>query len=205
MMKMSPRTQLILVAAGIVVVVAVLAAVLVIPQFGRLSSTEQQIAQKEAEIDQAQALLEARQAAKENAAGTDAALLELAAGVPENPDLPSFIIELQDVAYSSNVQLRSVAPADMVDMGGYAALPIELQVWGEWADVVDFMQRLNEMQRQVRLVESAVNVMGPGDTADAVDDLPPYAINDLIQLNTYIIPAASAGAGQAVPAPPAGQ
>lgn len=201
-MKMAPRTQLILVAVGIIVVLAVLAGVLVVPQFGRLSSTEAQIATKEAEIDQAQALLEARQAAKENAAGTDAALLELGASVPENPDLPSLIIELQDVAYSSNVMLMSVAPSDILPMGGYSALPIDLEVKGEWTDCVDFLQRLHELQRQVRLVEVSTNVRGPGDDEGAIKDLPPYAVNQVIKLNTYIIPADSADEGGAPPAPP---
>ncbi len=118
-MKLSPRYTLILVSLGILLVVIVAAVVLVVPQFTKLSELDANIGSADEQIAQSQNLLRERQQAKDNAAFTDAALLELAAAVPETPDLPSLIIELQDIAYESNVQIRVIEPADLEQGAGF--------------------------------------------------------------------------------------
>jgi Tfp pilus assembly protein PilO len=88
---MSPRNRLILTVAALVVVVILLAGFLIYPQLGKLQDLDKQIAQTQSDIDQAKVLLEQRQAIKNQAAQTDAALLRLSNEFPENPELPSLI------------------------------------------------------------------------------------------------------------------
>lgn len=201
-MKLSPRYTLILTAVGILLAVVILAVVLVLPQFGRLAEVETQISTSQQQADEAQALLEQRQAAKRDAAATDAQLLELAAALPENPDLPSLIIELQDVAYECNVQLRLVEPQPMTSGDGFVSVPLGLRIWGNWADSVEFIQRLQKLTRQVRVVDMTTDVLGEGDLIVGVEQLDPYSVESQIVLETYVIPSANA-TGTAVPPAPA--
>ncbi|HSK47990.1 MAG TPA: type 4a pilus biogenesis protein PilO [Coriobacteriia bacterium] len=202
-MKLSPRYTLILVALGVLAVVVIAAAVLVVPQFRRLSEVETMFASVDDQVTQAETLLQTRQAAKEDAAFTDAELLELAAAVPETPDQPSLIIELQDLAYESAVQIREVEPTDLVQGNGVVAMPMTLTTWGTWTDTVDFVQRLRRMSRQVRIVEVDSGVVDESTTDEGVEDLPPYSVECVLQLETYVIP--SAESTSSVPAPPPGQ
>lgn len=205
-MKLSPRYTLILVAVGVLLVVVVAAVVLVVPQFSKLADVEAQYDAVDDQVSQAESMLQARQAAKDNAAFTDAELLELAAAVPEQPDLPSLIIELQDVAYENNVQIRSVEPGDLVAGEGVAIMPLSLTVWGAWADTVDFTQSLRRMTRQVRTAEVAAAVLGEGDTDEALEALDPYALETVIQLETYVVPTSTESTTAApAPAPTTGQ
>lgn len=191
-MKLSPRNQLILVAAAVVVIFVVLVVLVVMPQFRRLSDMEARINEADARADQAQALLARRQEAKANAAGTDASLLELAAAVPENPDLPSLLIELQDLAYDYNVVLFSVRPEELDQPGtGYLSLPIEIVVRGAWADTVEFTQALMTLSRQLRVVSSSSEVLDEGDLDKGVVTLDPYSVSSVVKVETYLIPAAS--------------
>jgi type IV pilus assembly protein PilO len=202
-MKLSPRYTLILTAVGILVFVVILAVVLVVPQFGKLAEIESMIGDADDQAAQAESLLTARQEAKEQAAFTDAALLELATAVPENPDLPSVIIELQDLAYDCNVQLRVIAPTDLVQSTGYVTMPFEVEVWGSWADAVDFVQRVEQLERQVRIVESTTQVLDEGDLLEAVDDLDDYSVTTTLLLESYVIPASPDQTGTVPPAPAA--
>ncbi len=197
--KLSPRNTLILVAVGIVAGLAILAAVLVVPQFKKLSSLDAAIAAADTQVEQAQTLLAARQEAKTNAAMTDAALLELAAGMPETPDQPSLIIELQDYAYDSNVELRTVTPGALTGNGVWITMPMQLMVWGDWADCVDFVQRLQRLTRQVRIIRVDSSLT---DVEGAVQEHGQYTNSLTLDINTYIIPSADES-GTAAPVAPA--
>ena len=76
--------------------------------------TTTQIQEAEQEVDEANALLLQRQDMKDRAAQTDAAYLRLANSVPETPELPSLIIELQDVALQSGVNFEGLRPEDPI-------------------------------------------------------------------------------------------
>lgn len=202
-MKLSPRIALIATAVALLLGIIVLAVVLVVPQFGRLGELESQIQSADDSVDQAQALLAVRQEAKTNAAATDAGLIELSAAVPETPDLPSFIIEMQDVAYDSNVVLRSIQPEEIVPNTGFVTVPVRVTVWGAWADCVDFVQRTQKLTRQVRVYEVNVGVVDQSDRELAVAELPPYSTEVQVLYYTYVIPPASETTGTAAPAAPA--
>ena len=203
-MKISPRNRLIVTAVGVGLVVIIAAVVLVVPQFSRLSDLRSQIETAEQQAQQAETLLEQRRSAKDNAAATDAALLQLAGAVPENPDLPALIIELQDIAYDSDVQLRGMKPGELSKSadGAYVIVPLEFEVWGTWDSTVEFTQKINKMVRQIRTVEIAAQVLSSQEVQDeAVDKLPDYSSGTIVLIETYVIPAGGAPAEQAPPAP----
>jgi Tfp pilus assembly protein PilO len=207
--KLSPRDKLIAIAAGLLLVVVVLIVVFVVPQFGKLKSIGAEIEAANTASAQANALLGQRTAIKNEAAGTGSALLRLATAVPASPELPSLIIELQDAAYASGVSLRSVTPADpQLDASGkfvYAELGME--VWGTWADTVDFLGRIrNKLGRAVRVREFNSSVLTELEASPAKLELPPYyQVKTGVKVLTYVIPegsvAASGTTSTAAPAP----
>ncbi len=200
---LSPRNSLIAVAVGLLLLVIVLVVVLIVPQFAKLSDLGMQIDKANEDSAAAKTLLEQRLAVKNRAAMTSGALLRLATAVPENPELPSLIIELQDVAYASGVAMREVTPQPPVGIADkqYVKLDLKLEVWGTWADTVDFMQRLDKMGRELRVGSFKSAVLEEGPATDAKLDVPPYyQTRTEINVSSYTIPAPST-TESAAPAP----
>lgn len=187
-MKLSPRDQLIAVAVLAVLALVAAFALAVFPMFGKLKALDAQIADATSQVSLAQAKLARRQDIKNNASETGATLLQLANAVPENPELPALLIDLQDAAYDSDVQITSVAPGGPTPKSGVVAIPMTLQVLGTWEDTIGYMRGLSKLTRQLRIVkfESVRN-----DQLSVDHDIAPYSPATTLQLEAYVLPAGS--------------
>ncbi|NTU71090.1 MAG: type 4a pilus biogenesis protein PilO [Coriobacteriia bacterium] len=190
-MSISPRDRLVITIVAAVLVLVALIAALVYPQFQQVRKLNTQVIEAEAQADAAKLQLEQRQGFKDRAIETNAKWLGLMNEVPETPDLPSLIIELQDSAYESGVQVISVTPTQPTQLTGYAAVPISIEVLGTWADTVDYLQSLMKLDRGVRVVGTNVTVAGSGALPERRNSkVPAYAVSSVISIETYLIPAA---------------
>jgi type IV pilus assembly protein PilO len=202
-MKIGPREQIILAIVGVVLVIAAIGAFLIWPQVQRLSALDGEIATARADVASAQAMLQTVEQSKARASETDAKWLRLANLVPDGPDLPSLIVELQDSAFDSGVQLLGVTPSNPVPTSSYYSIPIQVEIIGTWADTVDYLQRLVKFNRGVRVVESSTTRVSNADVASKENlPIPDYAEHTVIKLEAYMIPSASALTTPT--APPAG-
>ncbi len=188
--------------AAIVLIVLVAAAVfflLILPQFSRMSSLDQDISDAEIDIQAAQTLLKQRQQLKAESATTETQLLMLSNMLPEHPEMPGLIIELQDTVNASGLEFVRVAPSDPEPIDfGYTAVLSELVVRGKWQDVVDLLQRLRRITRQLRVVDFEVYQYIPDD-ANA-DNLNETLVEATINIEVYVMPRATDATGT-VPAP----
>lgn len=200
-MKIAPREQLILVAVGLAVVILAVVFLLVWPQYQKGKQLDVQITSAEQQLASAQTLLAQRQQIKNRVAATDAKWLRLASLVPEYPDLPSLIIDLQDTAFASGVQLIGVVPAVPVlsEDKTYFRVPMQITIHGTWADTVHYLKSIAKLDRGVREVQFTSSVKnGIGNPA-----LPSYSEESVIELEAYVIPIGTAAAPAAAPAPAA--
>jgi type IV pilus assembly protein PilO len=197
-MKIGPREQIIISGVGIAVVVAVLVVVLLLPQFQQRSSLDAQVSSASAESSQQKAQLATLEESKSRAAETDAHWLRLENLVPENPDLPSLIVELQDTAFASGVQILTVTPSAPSSGAEYYTIPIKMDIAGTWADTVDFLQRVYKLNRGIRLVSSTSSVTNNTSLATQENaPVPDYSEMTSVELQAYMIPASSAASSTA--------
>jgi type IV pilus assembly protein PilO len=193
-MSISPRDRLIVTIALAALIVIALIAVLVYPQFQKLGTLNAQLAEATAQADRAKGQLLVRQAFKDRAVETNAKWLRLMNQVPDNPDLPSFIIELQDVAFKSGVQVVAVTPTQPSANGEFSSIPVSLEILGTWSDTVDYLEATMKLDRGVRLtgVETKTTASGTDDKRNA--SLPAYAVDTVVTLQAYLIPSTTATA-----------
>lgn len=208
-MKVSPRNRLIIVAVAALLLVVVLVVALILPAVRQISVAQGQIEAAEASAQSASLLLEQRRQIKDRAAATDAQFLALAVAVPENPDLPDLIIELQDLAFDSGVLLSSIQPGDPVATppAVHVAIPVTLKVAGPWADVVDYLQQLRRVPRQLRVNDVVVTVAPVPSEAQVAQGIgisvpPYYQVNADIILTAYVIPETADASPSAPPPAP---
>lgn len=196
-MNLSPRNKLIITAVAAALAVVVLIVVLVVPSFQKLGAIRSDIEAASADSDTANMLLKQRRQVKDQAAATDTRILQLAVAVPENPDLPSLIIDLQDLAHDSGVVLRKVQPDEPVRPDGTIpiGIPIELSVWGTWGDTVDYLQQLRRLPRQLRVLSFNTTPLTESDleadTSSGITTPPYYQVKTIINVYAYVIPAGS--------------
>lgn len=201
-MKLSPRNTLLVTALGVALVIVALAGVLVVPQFSRISTLDGELAQAEQESESARFLLEQRREVRDRAAVTDAKLMQLSTAFPEDPELTSVIIEMQDLAYDVEVDLRAVEPQTVIIEGDgtYLSVPITIEFLGEWAECVDYLDKLTKLSRQLRVVEFTAVPVDPSDITDIDLDLDTYATQVSATVEVYSVPKAEMSSS-APPAP----
>lgn len=200
-MRIGPRERVILTVVGVVVVVLALVALLVYPQLTKLGALSVQEAAAQERATAAKSLLEQRQAIKNRSSDTEAKWLMLANQVPQNPDLPALIIEMQEVAFKSGVQLTAVTPAEPLVVGSFVSIPMQVEVVGNWSDTVDYLQRIVKLDRGIRIVEFASTMADSKSQEARVNEpVPDYSEITTIRLEAYAVPAVTA-TGTAPPAP----
>jgi len=197
--KISMRDKLALTAIALVVVLALVIGFLVVPQLGTMAGLDGDIEGARKDVGVQLSLLNQREAMKDQAAQTDAKALTLGSLVPDRPDLPSLIIELQDIAFAAGVKLAAITPDELTpsDTGSYIVIPLDMVVQGTWTDTVDFLQRIPRLTRGIRTVEFTSIML---DEEEGTDDFSPYSQQTLIKLEAYSVPSTPTS-GTTPPAP----
>lgn len=204
-MKLAPKQKLLAIVAGLAVVAGLIIAFLIVPQFTRLSSLESDVMNAQSEADAARALLEQRQDIKTRSGETETQRLRLANQLPQSPELPTFIIELQDTINESGLEFSELSPAAPEDSGlGYTTIGLTLTVRGEWRDVVDLTQRLRRVVRQIRIVSFDVSQV-PRETQEGTPTpgvpAPPQLVTVTMDIEIYSLTPPQPPAPQTPPAP----
>ncbi|MCX8007473.1 MAG: type 4a pilus biogenesis protein PilO [Coriobacteriia bacterium] len=210
MNRLSAQNQLII---GIVIIVAVSLAGIFLaikPQFERATRIDGEISQVESDIQAQRAIVARRLSAKAQAADAQVEMLRIANEVPEGPELPTVIVNLQDVANAAGLTFAQIAPgepAPAVDATGkqlgYTKIPITVTVQGKWDDHIEYLRRIAKLERGVRITDASYTYVAPTDTKDAY-------VEGVIKLEVYTMsivqPSVSTGGAQSsTPAtPPAG-
>ncbi len=190
--RLSATNQLII-AIALVVIVAVAAVLLgIMPKFQQTTEIMTQIETEQANLVTAQALVARRQSAKAQSAANEVELLRIANQIPDSPQLPSVIIDLQDVANETGLAFPQFSVGGLSDgpaaedgtPGGYSILPVNLTLRGDWTDVIEYNHRLNELDRAVRVKNTSFGYNAGSEDED------PY-ITVTMSLEVYVMEAAS--------------
>lgn len=192
MKRLSAQNQMYIAIALVVAVTLAVVFFGILPLFQESADLQEQIAAEETNLATAQALIERRQSAKAQSAANEVELMRIANQIPDSPQLPSVIIEIQDSANAANVELLQVAveevapPLALADgtIPQYRVLPITVTMSGDWHEIIDFSRRLNNLDRGVRVVDSTYVYVPPADEEQAY-------VEGVVVLHVYMMEAAS--------------
>lgn len=157
-LKLSPRDQ---------IIVAVIVAILVMlafgvfglrPQLAQMSELRTQQQDEQKKKQDAEATLQRLQEAKKEAADTEAKLIDAKKRLPEDPQLASLVVEMQDTANQAGVDFVSIKPGEMTQQTKVTGIPLQIHVTGNFFDMVDFLYRLHDMKRETRIDKVTIAV-----------------------------------------------
>lgn len=181
------------IAIGLIVVAAIAVIMLaIVPKFQEAQNVRGQIMTAETELSTAEALLSRRQSVKAQAAATEVELMQIANQLPDSPQLPSVIIELQDAANAAGVELPSINVSELADAPPaedgtsqpFHVLPLTIEYTGQWGDMIDFSRRLAKLQRGVRVTATTYTYVPATEEVKA-------HIRASGNLEVYVMPGAS--------------
>lgn len=185
MNRLSAQTQMIV--AGVLIVLIAVAAIFVgiLPMVDKANQHDAKIAELGGLIGEEKAVVERRQSYKAQAAQTEVDLIKLASQVPEAPDLPTLIINLQDTANQAGLEFAQITPqAPSVVLladgqpAGYSSIPMDVKVEGKWADMIEYVRLLSKYSRGLRITNVAFNGVPATDTE-------PLYVEGTITLEVY--------------------
>lgn len=187
------RRIVIVTAGASVILLAVWFFALWMPKGEELQEERDRVALAEDQASQLETKILKLKQSKENGPTLLARLDKLRSAVPDSPNLPQFILDANDAAVASGVEFVSISPREPAP-SKVAGLPpeigLEVQIEGGYFQVLDFLERLTDLQRVIVL--DGVNVTPMGDDGSA----PPLTVSLSGRMFTTELPAS------AVPAAP---
>jgi len=142
---MTRRIRFVLVALALVVIVALCWFMLLSPIRGDIAATNASIEGERTKLAAAQAKLAQAETTRQEGNKNQARLLELAKMVPDSEEIPSLLLQIQDLADQSGIEFISITPGDPVQAGAFQILPLQLEFSGTYFDLSDFIYRAEQM------------------------------------------------------------
>jgi type IV pilus assembly protein PilO len=169
---MSKRMRFVLMGVGLLVFALVVWFLVLNPIRGQIATTDAAIADEQTKLQLAQSQLKQAEVTKEEGKLNQARLLELAKMMPSDEELPSLLLQLQDLADQSGIDFIAITPGSptAAQTGTYELLPLDLSFTGTYFDVSDFIYRAEEMVSgpgrllAVKSVNLALGEPLPGET-----------------------------------------
>ena len=179
---MSRKMRMLLSAVALVAIVAMAWMFLISPLRTDISNANQSIADETTKLHAAEARLAQAQTTRAEGMKNQAVLLELAKMVPQASQIPSLLVQIQDLADQSGIDFLSVTPGDATESTGFQIIPLQLTFSGTYFDLSDFAYRVEQLAAgpgrllTVKSVQLKLNSAGaPGaskKTGSAISESP---------------------------------
>jgi type IV pilus assembly protein PilO len=150
------RNILLLGASGIVLVVVAFYFLLLSPLLGRLDEQAQAREDKEVQLAQLQQEVNELEEVRRNSPEIERQLLELNKRVPAQPEIPTFVVQVQEIANASGVTQLSIepgTPGPPPGGGDYSVVPVTMTFKGTYDQMQDFLLRTRNLARLVTVTE----------------------------------------------------
>lgn len=155
-MNPNDRNTLIL---GVLIILAVLLGfyfLLLGPIRSQFSDLVAERESKAAQLQQLQQQVAESEAIAKNAPDIERRLLELSKRIPTQPEVPSFVVQVQEISDAAGVTQLSIQPGEAAPPeggGDFSGIPITMTFEGTYEQLQDFMVRLQNLVRLVAVTD----------------------------------------------------
>jgi type IV pilus assembly protein PilO len=143
-MNRNDRNILILGILGIVIVVIGFYFLLLSPLLQSLNEQAQAREEKQAQLEDVQQQVNELEQVRRNSPVIERQLLELSKRIPTQPQIPTLVVQVQEIADASGVTQLVVEPGDAAAPAGggdYRVVPVTMQFNGTYDEMQDFLLR----------------------------------------------------------------
>ena len=155
-MSRNDRNILILGILGIVIIIVGYYFLLLSPLLQRLDEQAQAREDKQAQLEQVQQEVNELEEVRRNSPEIQSQLLELSKRVPTQPQIPTLVVQVEEIADASGVTQLSVDPEPPTAPAGggdYQVVPVTMQFDGTYDQMQDFLLRTRNLTRLVTVTD----------------------------------------------------
>jgi type IV pilus assembly protein PilO len=155
-MNRNDRNILILGILGIVIVVIGFYFLLLSPLLQSLNEQAQAREDKQAQLEQVQQEVNELEEVRRNSPEIQRQLLELSKRIPTQPQIPTLIVQVEEIADASGVTQLSVDPEPATAPAGggdYRVVPVTMSFDGTYDQMQDFLLRTRNLSRLVTVTD----------------------------------------------------
>lgn len=141
------------------------------PAINEINSLRAQQEELKKTIENNKLTLQRLQELRAEASKVEAETIRILASLPVKPEIPSLLIQIEDIADRSGVSIDTFKPSPPVKNGNHTEIPIDLIVnsrFNEFPEnggsLIEFLYRLEHMERLVDI--SSINVVKQGDSSN---------------------------------------
>jgi type IV pilus assembly protein PilO len=155
-MSRNDRNIFILGILGIVIVVIGFYFLLLSPLLQSLNEQAQAREAKQTQLEEVQQQVNELEEVRRNSPEIERQLLELSKRVPTQPQIPTLVVQVQEIADASGVTQLVVEPGDAgapAGGGDYRVVPVTMQFDGTYDEMQDFLLRTRNLARLVTVTD----------------------------------------------------
>ena len=155
-MNRNDRNILILGILGIVIVVIGFYFLLLSPLLQSLNEQAQAREDKQTQLEEVQQQVNELEEVRRNSPEIERQLLELSKRVPTQPQIPTLVVQVEEIADASGVTQLSVDPEPPTAPAGggdYQVVPVTMQFDGTYDQMQDFLLRTRNLTRLVTVTD----------------------------------------------------
>ena len=155
-MNRNDRNILILGILGIVIIVVGYYFLLLSPLLQRLDEQAQAREDKQAQLEQVQQEVNELEEVRRNSPEIQSQLLELSKRVPTQPQIPTLVVQVEEIADASGVTQLSVDPEPPTAPAGggdYQVVPVTMTFDGTYDQMQDFLLRTRNLTRLLTVTD----------------------------------------------------
>ena len=186
---MTNRNLIILGALGIVVLIIIYYFLLLSPLLQRLGEQAQARESKQAQLAQVQQDVNELEQVRQNSPDIERQLLELSKRIPAQPQIPTFVVQVQEIADASGVTQLSVDPEpSLAPEGGgdYRVVPVTMQFKATYDEMQDFLLRTRNLARLVTVTDVSYCRVPQLDSEHSCPVQPPEPVEEASTLNPSV-------------------
>jgi type IV pilus assembly protein PilO len=175
-MNRNDRNILILGILGIVIIVIGFYFLLLSPLLQSLNEQAQAREDKQAQLEEVQQQVNELEEVRRNSPEIERQLLELSKRVPTQPQIPTLVVQVEEIADASGVTQLSVEPggaAAPAGGGDYQVVPVTMQFNGTYDEMQDFLLRTRNLARLVTVTDVSYCRVDPIDEEHSCPVQPP--------------------------------
>ena len=151
---MSRRARDILLLGFVVILLLVVGYyfLLLRPLLNNLDERAQERSDKQAQLASLQQQVAELEAIRRNAPETERQLLELSKRIPTQPEIPSLVVQIEEIANASGVEQLSIEPAGVESPqggGDFSVVPVTMRFQGTYEQMQDFLLRTRNLARLI--------------------------------------------------------
>lgn len=149
--KLKPKQQVLITAIVLAALIAVFIIFFIVPKIIQVGSTSVEEQSALTQLNTAKSSYSQLEELKKTSRKTEYELMTLERQTPGDAELPSLLMQLQDISAKSGINVISIKPTAPVQKNDYQEVPLEIEINGYFFSLLDFVYRVEKLPRIINI------------------------------------------------------